>query len=114
MNAAEITSARLNEENHIPGPNQMRGCKDHAQQDAQACDDDICNTQKRVLAAHHGPRADQNTLCPAESSNGKVCYVSACLGLVKSAIEILTVVDRHLVSPACHDSGIVPEREFAK
>jgi hypothetical protein len=54
----------------FPWLDQMRGCKEDAEDDADPSDDDVGDAEEGVLAAHYGARADYDRFCAAV-----FCYV---------------------------------------
>jgi len=52
---------------------QMCSQEDRSEQDANAADNEVCDTQKGVFAAHDGARGDEDGFCAAVFVDGVAC-----------------------------------------
>jgi len=74
----------------------VRRSEDGAEQDADAADNNIRNTEEGILAAHDGAGGDEDLLCAAEDRH----------------VELVPDVD--LVAAGVHDAGVVAHRQLAE
>jgi len=73
----------------FPWLNDMCSSEERTKQDANTANDDICNTQERILATHDCPRGDEHLLCPAVERDVKF------------------IPDINLISSSCHDQTLI-------
>lgn len=56
-----------------PWLDEMRRSEQESEYDANTPNNDVCDSQKRILASHHGPGGDDNGLGASIFGGGKIC-----------------------------------------
>jgi hypothetical protein len=58
----------------LPWPDEMRGSEDCAENNAKTTDNNVCNTQERVLASHYRARGDEHLFGSAIEGHIELYY----------------------------------------